>query len=420
MVYRKLSASFLVMSFYLTGCLSEKAIDVDKVITPGTPESSDDTPSNNTPPPVQPPAPPPVQPPAPPPVQPPVPEPPPVQPQSFYSWGPATDQRVYISGHSLLDNPLADFLVDISSKQSQALQWNQQNILGSPMRVRVHNGSYSGFGGWLGQGKSKSGSAINLINEVRNPMTIGSGNKYNALVIGENHNLIEQARWEDSIRYLKLNSDFYNSVSPTRVFFYHTWLDINKSNPTAWINYETQAQRLWECHVSKVNAAYQAANSNIRVLNLPVSGALVSLVQKIVAGEIPGFTDSTTSDRLSKLFSDNVHYTRTGAYYVAILNYIALYGIKPTTMTLPTGESSNLSLLNQSGTMQALIDHAWTYLNTYYSSGSRTHTMSQCRSYKTTFCATLNALNGYNTSSCTGGVDSVYSDAATTWMSLPN
>lgn len=424
--FKKTLGLFLSFFFVLTsGCFQSDGFKVDsKVIIPTTP----DTPSPEIPGEPETPAPPipePEEPEEPNPPEPEEPEEPeePVIPAGFYDWGVKTSQRVYLSGHSLMDNPMGDYLADIAQKQSQDYQWNQHIIIGSPMRVRVNGDTTGSFSGWISSGKDKTGNtSINIINEVRNPMTIGTGNKYNALVVGENHNLLDMMIWEDTLRYLKVYSDFYNSSNPTRVLFYHTWLDINKNNPSIWIAYEKEAQKMWECTVSKINQAYVNESSNIRLLNLPISGALVDLVEKIIAGQIPGFTDASVPARLNKIFVDNVHNTNVGQYYVAILNYIGVHGVKPTSLTLPSGYG-DLSLLSDSNVLNALIDHAWSYLHSYYTGPSKAHTMSQCRGYAANFCTNLIAIhaNWNNHSQCVEAVQNyAFPDAMPVWFNLPN
>src|ERR1700752_3843257 len=43
----------------------------------------------------------------------------------------------FISGHSLTDNPYADYLVHITKSLGVSSEYNQQIVIGSPLRVRT-------------------------------------------------------------------------------------------------------------------------------------------------------------------------------------------------------------------------------------------------------------------------------------------
>ena len=47
---------------------------------------------------------------------------------------PATIERLFVSGHSLTDPPLPEYLAMVAGSLGLALQWNLQSIAGSPIR----------------------------------------------------------------------------------------------------------------------------------------------------------------------------------------------------------------------------------------------------------------------------------------------
>jgi hypothetical protein len=59
--------------------------------------------------------------------------------------------RIFFSGHSLLDNPMPDYVESIAKSQGKDLLWNQQNIIGSPLRVRTW-----GNGNWEGTARART------------------------------------------------------------------------------------------------------------------------------------------------------------------------------------------------------------------------------------------------------------------------
>jgi hypothetical protein len=88
---------------------------------------------------------------------------------------PRSSARTFFSGHSLLDNPLPDFVAGIAEAEGQSVHWNQQIVIGSPIRVRTW-----GSGDWSGyrQGKNRSGSDMDVVTELRSPRTLGAGERY--------------------------------------------------------------------------------------------------------------------------------------------------------------------------------------------------------------------------------------------------
>lgn len=289
------------------------------------------------------------------------------------SWSPRSTARIFISGHSLTDDPLASYIVDVATKLGDSIAYNQQIILGSPIRVRTRG---SGTTGWTGysQGKNRSGTNMNVIAELRNPQTIGAGQRYDTLVLAENHNSLEMIQWEDTIGYTRHFHDRIIEGNPSaRTLFYNTWLDVNKSAPANWIDHEKKALTAWECVASKVNLSLEAAGRMDRMLNMPAGAALVNLVERAIANQVPGIT-GTTSQKLDMIFSDNVHMTQLGVYFLSLVTYSSVYGKTSAGIVPPSGINAS--------TASELQRIAWDFVNTYYNRNSPgVRTMAECRTY---------------------------------------
>lgn len=283
----------------------------------------------------------------------------PPSPVGLYTWGPRTSAQVFISGHSLTDDPLASDLVEIATKRGDRIVYNEQIVLGSPIRYRTRGETSNGWTGYS-LGKNRDGSSgLNVVSELRNPQTIGSGQRYDTLVLTENHSSLGMIQWENTVGFARHFHDRLIEGNPAgRTFFYNSWLDVNKNNPANWIDHEKKAVVAWECVTSKINLSLAAAGRQDRVLNLPVGAALVNLVERAVAGQVPGIVGSTPQ-RLDMLFSDNVHLTPLGVYFVALVNYAGIYGKAPTGITPPAGMNA--------ATTAELQQIAWSFINAYYS-----------------------------------------------------
>ncbi|WP_050989258.1 hypothetical protein [Corallococcus macrosporus] len=282
---------------------------------------------------------------------------------------PITSARVFFSGHSLLDNPMPDYFDVIARSQGKDFNWNQQNVIGSPLRVRTW-----GNGGWAGyrQGKNRVGSDMNVVQELLSPQTLGDRETYDTLLITERHDLLGTIEWENSVGYLRHFHDRLIAGNPQAVtYFYHTWLDINKTNPAPWMAYEKNARVAWECVSSKVNLTLQAEGRQDRVRSLPGSTALVELVERVLADEVPGISGST-SQRLDMLFSDNVHLTPLGAYYMAAVHHASVFRASPEGAEGLPGANA--------ATVQALQRIAWEFVSDYYAQpDAGEQPMADCR-----------------------------------------
>jgi len=314
---------------------------------------------------------------------------------------------VFISGHSLTDNPLADHLLTISASLGTDLQYNQQIGIGSPIRVRTKGGDTSAAG-WPGYsfGKNRDGNNMNVVAELRSPQTLGVGEVYDTLVLTERHDLINTVNWENTVGYARHYVDRLlegNANAETQLF--HCWLDIDKTDPTLWLDHETQVATTWECVAAKINQTLELNGRSASVKMLPAGGALVALVQRLVANEVPGIT-GTLEQRLSTIFSDNVHMTNVGSYYIALVTYAAVFRRTPVGAEAPSELDAN--------TAAFLQNLAWTHMQDYWlTEATPTITMAQCRSHTASqVCASFGALRNepQHVTGCQNTFNSLTSD----------
>ncbi|MFY0524045.1 hypothetical protein ACN28I_13035 [Archangium gephyra] len=277
--------------------------------------------------------------------------------------------RIFFSGHSLLDNPMPDYVDSIARSLGKDILWNQQNSIGSPLRVRTWGNT-----GWEGyrQGKNREGYGMNVVQELLSPRTLGPGDQYDTLLITERHDILGTIEWENTIGYLRHYHDRLIAGNPEGItYFYHTWLDIDKANPARWINYEKNALAAWECVSSKVNLTLQDAGRGDRVVTLPGGAALVDLVERVLANQVPGIS-GTTEQKLNMIFSDNVHLTALGAYYLAAVHHASVFRDSPAGAAGPPEANAE--------TVRALQTIAWNFVSAYYAQpGAGTRTMADCR-----------------------------------------
>ncbi|MDI1477306.1 hypothetical protein [Polyangium sp. y55x31] len=286
-----------------------------------------------------------------------------------------TSARMFLSGHSLTDNPLPDHVLTIAQSLGKDFNFNEQIGIGSPIRVRTKGGSFDAPG-WPGYstGKNRDGSDMNVIEELLSPKTLGPGELYDTLVITERHDILGTIWWEDTFGFLRHYHDRLIDGNPAgHTLFYHSWLDVDKNAPATWIGHEKNALYAWECVATKVNLSLAAEGRTDRVEALPAGAALVALVERILNDEVAGIT-GTTEQKLDMIFSDNVHMTPLGAYYLALVTYASIFRASPVGAAVPAEINAE-----PTADMQKI---AWDFVSAYYSQPTPgEHTMEECRSF---------------------------------------
>jgi hypothetical protein len=298
-----------------------------------------------------------------------------------------SSKNVFLTGHSLLDDPLADYLQVISSDKGITYHWNEQNIVGSPIRYRT-SGTVSPPNNWQGYstGKNRDTFDMDIIAELANPATIGAGNTYDVLIITESHNIIDAIIWEYTNSLLRHYHDRLLTGNPNgETLFYQSWLDIDPNNPQLWIDHESLMVGAWECIAEKVNLTLEADGLPKNISVIPAGLALTNLLTRILNNEVAGFT-GTDLQKIDQLFDDNVHLNAEGIFYMAAVSYVSIYGTSPVGATTPVGINP--------ATGADLLQIAWEVVTTYQQNYT-VKTMSQCRNlFATQICSSYYTFDG--------------------------
>ncbi len=280
-------------------------------------------------------------------------------------------ERVFISGHSLVDHPFPDHLARLSAGAQVPIQWNRQYLPGSSIKARTRGPGSNGWSGYA-QGIDRNGNPIDTLHEIWRPIV--EGGPYDTLIVTEQHSLLESILWNDTIRYLR---DFHERVvglNPrAQTFLYQSWLTVsNLDAPGRWIAYEKAAEPVWACVVERINLSLAAEGRTDRIRPLPIALALATLVEAATGNTgVPGISADSHSATMALLFRDDLHLTDTGSYYVALVSFALMHGKPPPDLWAPVGIAN--------GTAAALRRHAWRF------AAGRSHLgpmpLSQCRDY---------------------------------------
>jgi hypothetical protein len=264
-----------------------------------------------------------------------------------------------------MDNPLPDYVASIAQSLNTPVWWNQQNIPGSPIRARTRgeNMNATTFPGYS-TGKNRSGSSMNVVSELRQPQTIG-GQRYDTLILTERHDVVGTIMWENTVAYTRHFHERLIEGNPqANTYLYHSWLGVpNKSNPSSWIAYERTAAPAWQCVATRINQSIQVAGRSDRVVYLPAGLALASLVEQATQGAgVAGVTGATVRETVDRIFSDDVHLTSLGIYYMALVNYASVYRRSPVGAWAPAGVTATQAQSLQAIAWQAVANHFNTFV----------------------------------------------------------
>jgi hypothetical protein len=273
-------------------------------------------------------------------------------------WKPRDDIRAFYSGHSLSDG-VPEVVELIARSLGHGLDFETQSMGYSLLRQRTKGEVPSGSD-WTGYraGSNRGGAGLNVAEELRQPRRLTSGDKYDVLVVTERHDLPAIARKERTAFYLTDMAKHLMAGNPdAQVLLYHTWLHLDPDAPWPWIDYERAVLPMWECIASRANLDLPARGDVPRVRVLPGGGALAELAAALWDGKVPRVAGNTPGERVRLLFSDNVHLSEAGRYFIALVHYAVLFGRTPEGAAIPA------SLAPETGRyMQRL---AWQYSASY-------------------------------------------------------
>jgi hypothetical protein len=274
------------------------------------------------------------------------------------AWTPRDEVRAFYSGHSLSDG-VPDVVEQIARSLGHRLDFEAQVLGYSLLRQRT-KGEVTSATEWPGYraGHNRQGAGLNVAEELRQPRRLAASGKYDVLVVTERHDLPAISRKERTAFYLTDMARHLLTGNPdAEVLLYHTWLYLDPDAPWPWIDYERAVLPMWECVASRANLDLPSRGNSPRVRVLPGAGALAELAAALWEGKVPAIAGTNPGERVRLLFSDNVHMSEAGRYFIALVHYAVLFGRNPEGAAIPA------SLAPETGRyMQTL---AWQYAVSY-------------------------------------------------------
>jgi hypothetical protein len=208
---------------------------------------------------------------------------------------------VFVSGHSLVDLPYPAYLATIGNVLGEPLTWQRQYMVGSSIKQR-------------------------------SPLILPPGD-FNALVITEQHAVLNSLVWEDTHRYLREAHDAFISRNPDgQTWFFIPWLSLDEpAQPQRWMAYEKAAALVWQCTISRINRDLQADGRADQIRTIPASLALAYLIETLRQEGRP------------YVFSDDVHLIPAGKFYLALVTAGLMSGGLPPDLPARVGAVDGLA-----------------------------------------------------------------------------
>ncbi len=259
------------------------------------------------------------------------------------TWAPRDQVNAFYSGHSLSDG-IPEIVAQIAEARGQSLDFEVQVLGYSLLRQRT-KGEDASSANWRGYqaGQNRTGTGLDVSEELRQPKRLRPGEVYDVLVVTERHDLPAIARRERTAVYLvEIAKHLVAGNRNGEILFYHTWLGLNPDAPAAWVDYERTVSAMWACIASRANRELPDRGTMPRVRVLPGGDAVAELVAALWDGSVRGATGGTPAERVRLLFSDTVHLSDIGRYYMALIHYAVLFGHNPEGAWMPSNVSPEL------------------------------------------------------------------------------
>lgn len=234
----------------------------------------------------------------------------------------AAPQSLFVSGHSLTNEPLQSDIAAIAAGFGMPLTWNRQHLEGSTIEARSAEGS---------KGVDRANQPVDVFSEIARPAQHPE-RPYDVLLITEQHSILGSLVWNKTASHLRTFHNRFVASNPNGVtFFFEPWLSLDdKSKPARWIAYERAASPVWRCVVAELNLADQAGGGRDRLRSIPAALALAKLVELATRdGGLSGITQPTVRATVDSLFSDDVHLTRLGSYYISLVVFAYTFEHSP-------------------------------------------------------------------------------------------
>ncbi|KXU32655.1 hypothetical protein A0J57_08890 [Sphingobium sp. 22B] len=251
---------------------------------------------------------------------------------------PTAPHHILLSGHSLTDGAYPAHLRRVMDRSDMRMHVETRNKAGSTIAMRIDEG---------------------LLDDLRHAADAGS--PFDMLIVTEQHTLLGNIVWNDSIANLtKVHDRFISHNGKGSSFLLSSWLNIDDpADPRRWIDVEAAMAPVWYCVVMRINRLLAAQGRSDRIQLIPAAAAMAWLVQRATADEeVAGIGTNATAQTVRRLFVDDVHPTALSSWFVALVTEASIYRRMPEDHQPPPGISDALN--------RSLRILAWQFVDDYF------------------------------------------------------
>ncbi|WP_182085893.1 hypothetical protein [Aureimonas sp. ME7] len=159
---------------------------------------------------------------------------------------------------------------------------------------------------------------------IRQRRDTGPSADTDILLVTEQHRLLDAMTLADTVGSLREMHERFRALNPSGVtVFYTSWADLSDPEaPEAWVEFERRAAPVWAC------LAHRAGEGSDAIRVLPASLALADLVAALTAepDAFPGFEGTAPRAITQAMFTDRVHVSPLGGFFLARLSAEFLVG----------------------------------------------------------------------------------------------
>jgi hypothetical protein len=219
------------------------------------------------------------------------------------------NHNVYLLGHSLVNFSMPEMLNDLADNAGYTHNYNVTVGLGANLSWQ-----------WTNPASSDGDLYYEVLPTANNDIFIAT----------EAVPLLNHLLWSNTYEYA---DSFYTMAASYRpdikFFIYETWHCTDSGTPLGceWDENDELAWRTrldadlpnWQSIVNYINEQHPTANAQL----VPAGQAMAALYDSIAIGTVP------TLSSINQIFSDNIHLTDIGNYYIACVMYATIYQQSP-------------------------------------------------------------------------------------------
>lgn len=232
----------------------------------------------------------------------------------------ASDRRTAVGmvGHSLMNHDIPWILEQISKDKGKPIDAFEQIINGSPLghNWRNHHDAEVGENGDYGD--------LHEALATRNPA-------FAHVILTERVAIAECIQWEDTLGYLvKWRNRAIRYNPEAQIYFYSTWVGFKGEgwwndvpDDATWRARTLTDGQLFVSMAAQASADPRSAKGKpVRIV--PGHRAMVLIFDELKAGKLPWL-----GDNIRAIFSDGIHLTTAGNYYIACVMYASIFNETP-------------------------------------------------------------------------------------------